>query len=727
MSEQVSDHAGGRPPAPTASSSQRLTLLYVVALSTVALLTVGAQVLIQWQLRTGESDSHVINIAGRQRMLSQRLAKASLRLSTSDDLQRRRAAEELAQTLSEWSANHEGLQHGDDALKLSGRLSDRLTQLFADVRPHFVAMQDAADRLVGAAPDSVAESLVSKIQQNEAAFLQGMDDIVSQYVAEAEGRVWRLRRLEWVLLGLTLTVLLVEGLFIFRPAVRRIADTMTSLERAGDNLRIAKEQAEHANEAKTRFLANVSHELRTPMTAVLGMTELAKLSDNPAARDRYLSIVEEAGESLLRLLNDLIDTAKIEVSELDLKVSPFRPAAVTERVGDLMQPLASKKGLTLETSVVGPTDARVSGDGQRLTQVLVNLVGNAIKYTDAGSVRIECTIAETAESEFHLAWSVTDSGVGIAEADQARLFEPFYQAGSSPNGQRGGAGLGLSICNKILEAMGGDIELSSAVGRGTTVRVEVAQPKAHPTAPPERMAPSLEARSLRVLVAEDTEVNQLLLKEHLESAGHRVTIASSSAAALEAFRSDGADLVVTDYRLGDANGADTAQRIRALSQANGTPPPPFVCVTADADAISRQPAEQPFDAVVTKPFRRDELLRQIARVASTGSGGEAPQPTGRLDSFQQEIASVLAQALPSQMTQLQDAATSGQVDTVLLLTHRLRGQVAYFDAPELASSLSVLESAAKRRDAAEVSRLYADVEPRLRTFFDSLRDSIATI
>jgi hypothetical protein len=337
-------------PAPTASATgaRRLTILYIVALSTVALLTIGAQVLVQWQLESSQTDSRVINIAGRQRMLSQRLAKSSLQLEADSEESDPAVKQEMAAALAEWQSNHNGLQHGDHSNGLKGQLSPQLTKLFAEVRPHYEAICLAAQKQIIAKPGEDVSASVRNIREHESAFLEGMDDIVSQCVLEAEGRVARLRNSELALLALTLLVLVAEGLFIFKPAVRQIKQVVARLEATGARLMVAKEEAEAANEAKTRFLANVSHELRTPMTAVLGMTELARESTDPERRDHYLTIVEQAGQSLLRLLNDLIDTAKIEAAELELRETPFQPVAVNRRVAELLRSLAAAKGLDLQ-------------------------------------------------------------------------------------------------------------------------------------------------------------------------------------------------------------------------------------------------------------------------------------------------------------------------------------------------------------------------------------------
>lgn len=716
--------AASQKPTLTASATgaRRLTILYIVALSTVALLTIGAQVLVQWQLEGSQTDSRVINIAGRQRMLSQRLAKTSLQLKADSEESDLAVRQEMAEALTEWQSNHNGLQHGDRSNGLEGDLSPQLTKLFAEVRPHYEAIRLAAQKQIVAKPGEDVSASVRDIREHESAFLEGMDNVVSRCVLEAEGRVARLRNSELALLALTLLVLVAEGLFIFRPAVRQIKQVVARLEATGARLTVAKEEAEAANEAKTRFLANVSHELRTPMTAVLGMTELARESTDPERRDQYLTIVEQAGQSLLRLLNDLIDTAKIEAAELELKTAPFHPVAVNRRVVDLLRPLAAAKGLDLQCKHDDVADCMVLGDEERLMQVLINLVGNAIKYTDAGHVCVALETVASGAGNQRLVWTISDTGIGINSEDQARLFEPFFQVEASPEASRGGAGLGLSICAKILDALGGSIELSSAIGKGTTVRVEIELPLAPVAdASPKTKFQQTEqsAASLNVLVVEDSTVNQLLLKEWLERAGHRVTIAADGTEAIDVFESRGADVVVTDYRLGPLNGAETALRLREIAAVNQTPTPPIICVTGDVDATASFPGQDIFAAVAMKPVGREELYRLIEKATSTNVESGTAVADVSMSDFHRELAVELSRIMPEQLNELQEAMASRDFTTVSLLSHRMRGQVTYFNCPDAERTLLQLEQAAELRDyegsQAHVGKLQVQLAELLET------------
>jgi signal transduction histidine kinase len=318
-----------REPRAVKNPTGRLTVLYIAALSAVALLSLVGQAVVQLQLQRQMSDSRVVNIAGRQRMFSQRLAKSALLLASPTFNHRRDALLNTArETLTLWQECHEGLQRGDDALGLPGHNSREVTHMFARLDGEFGEIAAGMAQLLdmassrGEPSDADAATMAAPLRRvldHEAAFLAGMDAIVFQYAREAHERVARLRAIEWILVALTLSVLLIEGTFVFRPAVRRLAGAMAQLDRTQRVLIRSRDAARAASEAKTRFLANISHELRTPLNAVIGMTELARTTNSPTKRELYLETVADASQSLLVLLNDLIDLSRVEANQLRLQ------------------------------------------------------------------------------------------------------------------------------------------------------------------------------------------------------------------------------------------------------------------------------------------------------------------------------------------------------------------------------------------------------------------------
>lgn len=697
--------------------SRRLTMLYLFALSSVAILSIGGLLLVQWQLQAGKYDSHVINVAGRQRMLSQRLAKASLlRLDAKDDLT---AKAELKTTLATWTKNHYGLQQGDVDLELPDTVSDEVASMFRLIEPHFKAMQAGANYLLQETVEPRKfKAATEAILNNESHFLEGMDRLVSQFVAEAEERVQSLRRLEYIILWLTLGVLIAEGLLIFRPAVRHI-------KRVNKGLNQAKEEAESANAAKTRFLANVSHELRTPMTAVLGMSELAKNSESEEELASYLETVQEAGNSLMSLLNDLIDIARIDANQLELIDEPFQPAEVIKRVRRMMQFAADAKSLRLVIENSKEELPNVIGDARRIEQVMLNFVANAIKSTDVGSVTIKVESIASDNELLNTRYSVIDTGKGIRARDQQKIFEPFSQIISENDQPLGGAGLGLAICRRITDAMGAKIELSSEIGKGTDISMLCQHRLANSEPKP---APAQEIiqieKKLNVLVVEDTEVNQILLEKYFQQDGHQVKLVSEGESALQAYSEAVYDLVLIDLSLPRMNGEEVAKQIRAKDASKGKITPPIICITAHV-AIDESQLEQHFDGVITKPFDSKKLFKVISSKleleATSGS-----KETNLID-LDEELATAFLSIAESQLDELQQAYVAKDVSKIRLLSHRFRSQIGYFKASGLLTDLEALEDACLSSEEQKIEQLVPAVIESTRLLLKDLGNRLDCI
>ena len=428
----------------------RLTWLYVAALSAVALLSLAGQAVVQVSLDRQMSDSNVINIAGRQRMLSQRIAKAALALGeTANVPQQSGRYRELAETLDLWERCHRGLQQGDVELGLPGTNSAEVRRMFAELQPSFDGVRAAARRLYSNSSKGAGESQpsalagdVSEILQHESDFLRGMDTIVSQYAEEASERIAHVKSIARAVLAVTLIVLLLEGLFVFRPAVRRIRTVLAALQAAGLRLAAAKEAAEEANQAKTRFLAVTSHELRTPLHAVLGIAEQLQKSQLDDAQRRGITVLHDAAATLMVLVDDLLDLARIDSGKLELRLENVPLHPLLDQVFSLVRPAAEGKGLAISVDRAVDLPEVIRTDGLRLSQVLINLLGNAVKFTDRGSVRLSVNCLPEDDCRTKLHFTVADTGIGIPPDDQQRIFESFSQVNASlkPGPRRRGPG-----------------------------------------------------------------------------------------------------------------------------------------------------------------------------------------------------------------------------------------------------------------------------------------------
>jgi PAS domain S-box-containing protein len=438
--------------------------------------------------------------------------------------------------------------------------------------------------------------------------------------AEADARRDGVRRLGWTArtvagrpfpVEMTLTPIRLADQDAMLVAWHDIAEQ----QRHEQELRAARDAAEAAAHAKASFLAMMSHELRTPMTGIIGMIELLGESAMSAEQQRFVGALERSARSLLRVLNDVLDFSKIEAGRLDLESVDFDLAAIAGEVLELLGSTASGQGDELRADWTSERIPRLRGDPTRLRQVLVNLVGNAIKFTRRGRVTLSIRCAdETEDGLVPVRVEVRDTGEGIATDVVPSLFRPFQQADSSTTRRFGGTGLGLAICRRLVDAMGGVIGAESEPGRGSTFWFEVKLPRVEEAAevPPAPIARESSARGLRILVAEDNGVNRLLIGTRLRRAGHRVTLVEDGVKAVEAVRNQAFDLVLMDMQMPELDGAGATREIRRLPGAAGKVP--IVALTADAlPGFREQYMKSGLDDYLTKPVDWNALDRALIR------------------------------------------------------------------------------------------------------------------
>ncbi len=414
---------------------------------------------------------------------------------------------------------------------------------------------------------------------------------------------------------------------------------ITELKEQQRQLSGAKEAAEAGSRAKSEFLARMSHEVRTPMNGVLGMTELLRATQLTSEQRGFVDTVHGSGVALLRIINDILDFSKVEAGKLELEQVDFVLADCVGNTVDLLRGRATAKGLAISVRVAADVPPAVRGDPSRLGQILTNLVGNAVKFTERGSIEVSVELAGHVDGDVVLRFEVADHGIGIAPAAQETIFDAFHQADGGTSRRYGGTGLGLAICRQLAHLLGGEIGVCSRPGEGSTfwftVRLAVADaPAIHegsalPTAGPDstHVAAAPVPSTTRVLLAEDNAVNRHVALAMLRSLGFSADTAVDGREAVDATARVRYDVVLMDCHMPGMDGFSATAMIRERDALTGAPRVPIVALTANAMTGDREACiAGGMDDYLSKPFTRAQLQALLERWAtSAATGTDTPQ------------------------------------------------------------------------------------------------------
>jgi len=414
-----------------------------------------------------------------------------------------------------------------------------------------------------------------------------------------------------------IAVLLLQGWRVQRR-VQELLSLRFENEAIAHERELALAQARLHSEAKSRFLATVSHEMRTPLHGMLGLARLLQHEHPRPEQRQRLGLIERSGEHLLLVINDVLDFSKIEAGRMEIHPKPFDLSSVLQEAAGVFQVLAQRKKLTLTLTMGWDGPCLVMGDAGRVRQVLHNLLGNAVKFTEHGSVHL---LAQRQPESDTFEITVRDTGPGIALKDQPLIFEAFTQAQATLNRSHGGTGLGLSIARQLCQAMGGSLSLDSAPGLGSVFKARIQcpalsseVPELAPPLPPPYADSGWMGAGARVLLVEDNPVNVLVAEAMLRNLGHEVCTVNDGQQAVAWLDTDQCDLVFMDCAMPVMDGFEAAQEIRRRERASGRPRVPIVALTANVLADERDQCLQAgMDDYLAKPFEPDDIQRVVER------------------------------------------------------------------------------------------------------------------
>ncbi len=625
--------------------------LGILAIGTILVLIVSTQIITQSILHQQAENTRILKWAHRLPALSQRVSRLALQVKAKNS-DTEVILQEIEQTNKLLGEVYAGLKVGDVSQAIPATNSDSLQALFSTMQPYQDSISNAVITMVhtNSAKDRYTQADI--IQRVEAEYMTLIERMLNQLRAEADTTLTWLKKVALGLGIFSLIVLFFEYFFIFKPASRALGENnealvsayqeqealnkeltaveeelrnaLASQKEISASLEKAKTKAEEAATAKAQFLSTMSHEIRTPMNAVIGLTNLL-IEDNPKKNQvENLQALKFSGENLLTLINDILDFSKIEAGKIEFESSVFHLSQLVSGIEHTLGLHANEKGIDFRCSVDEKIPDELIGDSTRISQILNNLVSNAIKFTLDGSVTMEANLVMLAHTDVTIHFRVSDTGIGIPADKLDAIFDNFSQASSDTTRKFGGTGLGLAITKKLLEMHGSQIEVDSEINRGSVFSFTLTLRRALDT---DRAADDAanftdqEAFSgllgVKVLVAEDNHMNVMVIRQYLKKWGIVFDIVENGLLAVEKARENSYNLVLMDLQMPEMDGFTATEQIRAFA-----PDLPIIALTASAMLEVKDRVYQVgMNDFVPKPFVPGELYHKLTKhILNAGRG-----------------------------------------------------------------------------------------------------------
>lgn len=616
------------------------TTLYLFLASVIASVLLS-QLISYTSVENSLLDSRVINVAGSQRMYSQKLAKTALLFANNSEPKLRFALEE---TLEMLEMQHWALLHGSEEIGLQGSRDNSPTarSLFDSMQDAYQGLTSSVRRLLDSENTLAYPDLITDITMNEQKFLPLMDAIVGNYEKEAHGRIQNLKETGLMVAGFLILLMIACVILMIQPVLKKLDRKNEKLTQVNQDLlsqkeqlvvetgeikdeieylTIAKQKAEEATLAKSNFLSNMSHEIRTPMNAVIGMTHVL-LEENPRIDQKeHLETVMFSAENLLVIINDILDYSKMEAGRMVIERTNFDIREVINNIYKTLVPKAKERKLIFQLDMEEDVPRYLLGDPTRLTQVLINLLNNAIKFTEEGKISLAVRQhGQSKKGESKLLFEVKDTGIGIPKEKQEQIFESFSQADEHTTRIFGGTGLGLAITKRLVELQGGLIKLQSEIGKGSCFSFSLTYPIGE--VPIETLSDTqnvLKQKGIkgveRILIVEDNLFNVKVVKRILKFWDMEIDIANDGYEALDMVKEKDYNIVLMDLQMPRMDGYQATETIRSWNEKKYQSLP-IIALSASALADFRQRAfDVGMNDFLTKPFKPKDLYQTIERHA----------------------------------------------------------------------------------------------------------------